>query len=294
MKVLMVVDVYGWAFDIVARGIKKYSRNNIDIKIPSEITLEDSKNYDVIVFSNAMCWHKLPEKVKIPTRLHGKIFCGIRSEKLHLDTLRGKIIEKVPFDIIFCNTSQIMKQGISDKLVRIGVDTEIFKPHPRYKLKKFTVGYAGKIVNFKRTNVFRKVKYPIKIASKTPSKLSLAPHIKVRTYSYRAMVIFYNRIHVYVTPSSSESGAITVLEAMACRLPVIATCVGRIPEYLSQRWTIPMRPLRETINLINEKLDELYNDRELLNEVGSRNREEVLNNWSWKVCVKDWDRLFEL
>ena len=56
MKILLVADRPDWAYDILAKSIKKHSKySNIDIDYVSEMRLDlgkyDFANYDVVFFA---------------------------------------------------------------------------------------------------------------------------------------------------------------------------------------------------------------------------------------------------
>ena len=68
MKVLAVIDQYGWAFDFCARGIQKYSRHFIDIIRYNEMIYKqediEAGRYDCLFFLNRSCYDALPESLR--------------------------------------------------------------------------------------------------------------------------------------------------------------------------------------------------------------------------------------
>lgn len=78
-------------------------------------------------------------------------------------------------------------------------------------------------------------------------------------------------------------------EAMACRLPVIATWHGGIPE-LVQHKENGFLVEEKDVQALKEKIDELVNSPELRNRLGKNGREYVKNNYeieSWNDIISE-------
>ena len=122
----------------------------------------------------------------------------------------------------------------------------------------------------------------------------------VKNRSRQPMVNFYNNLDVYVVMggdmiknAEGHGVGLTVLEAMACGLPVISTDYCDVSAIIQPRWLVSIYPEDATVEQANYKLSILDNDRNLLRRVGDRNRQFALENRSWEKRVKDWDLLFE-
>ncbi len=72
-------------------------------------------------------------------------------------------------------------------------------------------------------------------------------------------------------PSELESFGLAALEAMACRVPTIATNVGGVPELIEDGVTGRLFPVGETDGMADAAI-ELLSDPERLDEMGRAGR----------------------
>ena len=84
---------------------------------------------------------------------------------------------------------------------------------------------------------------------------------------------------IFVVPSRIESASVTLLEALACGRPVVATRVGIVPTVLNSKCGIMVKTndSRELSRGIEEALKKDWN----LNEITRR-----VKNFSWENSVK--------
>lgn len=291
-SVLILLDLYGWAFDFNSRGIIKYSKKfNCTAKKWDEVREGDSK-YDIIFALNyEHVWAPLKKREKWirknPETGRPKYCVGVRSWRWGLKK-RMDI-----WDGIGCNnlkTYDKLRQEFPDsKIIHYtpnGVDTEIFKPQTLGD--RFQVGWAGSEGRReKRTNLLRQLKYPVKVMCQKGSEYFR------KGVSRQPMIDFYKSIDCLVCTSSSEGMNNVVLEAAACGLPVVSTAVGDTPQLIPEDWLVPIDPPELVVSEMNKKLMLLENNLDLRRKVGRRNREEVVRNWSWKKRVENYEQMFE-
>lgn len=102
---------------------------------------------------------------------------------------------------------------------------------------------------------------------------------------------FLSGLHVFVLSSSSEGLPLTLIEAMASGLPVVATAVGEVPELVRRSdagWICaPGKPEEMEAALLAAVRSP---DREAM---GARARAYVAEKYSLRAMVQEYERLFE-
>lgn len=96
---------------------------------------------------------------------------------------------------------------------------------------------------------------------------------------------------VFVRPSSLEGMPLTILEAMASALPVVATPVGGTPELLKDGVNGYLFQVGDSMALANAII-RLLDDRSLVEEMGCRGRELVESGYSWDAVVDQTEHIY--
>jgi glycosyltransferase involved in cell wall biosynthesis len=109
------------------------------------------------------------------------------------------------------------------------------------------------------------------------------PHERVKDYM--------NRAEVFVLPSLSEGFPVTILEAMACGLPVVATRVGGVPDIIKNGTN---GYLVDTMNQeqIAEALLNLLQDKQLRKDISENNREGV-RRYRWDAVAATLEGVYQ-
>ncbi len=95
-----------------------------------------------------------------------------------------------------------------------------------------------------------------------------------------------------VRPSLTEGMPLTVLEAMACGLPCIATAVGGTPEVIQHRKTGILIREGDHQELVDSIVD-LVGNHELRRRLGENARHFVENFYSWSRAAEDTIKVYE-
>jgi glycosyltransferase involved in cell wall biosynthesis len=97
---------------------------------------------------------------------------------------------------------------------------------------------------------------------------------------------------VFVLPSQSEGMSNAILEAMAMRVPVVATAVGGAPLVIDEGRTGFLVDYPDSATLA-ERLCRLLPDPELRSRIGAAARETVLKRYSATVMVRAMEGLYD-
>jgi glycosyltransferase involved in cell wall biosynthesis len=102
---------------------------------------------------------------------------------------------------------------------------------------------------------------------------------------------FYAGLDLFVLPSLSEGGPITVLEAMAMGCPVVSTKVGMVPDVITDGSTGAIVPPGDAAALAGA-VAMLTNDLTELRATGRRARERVLSEFTIDAIVDRYVALY--
>lgn len=120
----------------------------------------------------------------------------------------------------------------------------------------------------------------------------LLPHIYFlgRVSPERVPAILANS-DIYVTTSEKENRALTIIEALASGLPILAPRAGGIPQDIQDGWNgFLYEP--QNIEDFGNKLNFLLENPSLREEMGAKGR-SYIEKYSWDITVKNLIRLWE-
>jgi glycosyltransferase involved in cell wall biosynthesis len=98
-------------------------------------------------------------------------------------------------------------------------------------------------------------------------------------------------MNVFALSSLSEGMPITVLEAMAARLPVVATAVGALPELVEEGATGFLVPVGDSETMA-ERFSRLSDDRQMAREFGEAARRKVEREFTLKRMLQQYAELY--
>lgn len=107
-----------------------------------------------------------------------------------------------------------------------------------------------------------------------------------------AKIEFYKRADIFVLPSRNESFGIVNLEAMASSLPILSTSIGAIPEYIEPGVNgFLFHP--EDVEQLAKHIETLVENPEMRQEMGTKNREKVRNEYDWSSVSKHIAEIYD-
>jgi len=199
-------------------------------------------------------------------------------------------------------------------LIANGVDTERFAPRPRDDARReFVIGTVGRIQDVKNHSGL--IDAFIRLREMRPEhagRLRLAivgdgpllPRIreKVETAGLQDVVWLPGSrtdiaelmadFDVFALPSIAEGTPVTILEAMACGLPVVASRVGGIPEVVQEGVTGLMPPPSDA-EALARALAVYVDDPQLAARHGAAGRERVEKSNSIAAMVAGYAGLYD-
>jgi glycosyltransferase involved in cell wall biosynthesis len=106
------------------------------------------------------------------------------------------------------------------------------------------------------------------------------------------MVSWYQKASLFILPSSREAFPVTILEALSCATPVIATPVGGIPEIIENFRNGILVPINNPERL-GEAIQYLLKNEKNRTELGLVGRRLVVEKFSIEKTVSKLQRIYE-
>lgn len=201
-----------------------------------------------------------------------------------------------------------VKTKIRDiKVVYNGVDTNIFKPIDNniLKIKEHfnsdlpKVGTVGRLSKAKGIDILIRVAkdmdriaeffavgpYEEDILDET-KKLNTRNFHLLGSLPNNLLPFFYNFIDCYTLPSLFEAFGITVIEAMSCGKPVIASRVGGIPEIIDDGVNGILIEPGDYLSLKKALLN-ILNNRDIQIRLGEKGRQKILEKFSFEHTINE-------
>jgi len=110
--------------------------------------------------------------------------------------------------------------------------------------------------------------------------LELDREIKILPFMFKPELNkFYNLCDIFVLPSLSEGVSVVVLEALACKKPVVATAVGGMRDIIENEVTGLLVPEKDSIALVNA-IERVLDDGNLAEKISTTGYKEVIENYT--------------
>jgi len=299
-KILIIVDVPGWALDRTADNVISRLKKYYNFE---KIYNKDAKNkiqkgnFDLLYITY---WKQLQDAgIQIPIPRHS--ITGVRS---HFKWDSGSDLPPSNDDLAYLNQfaainvpSLILYNIFNEYNLPIfytphGVDHKIFIPHhdkTHSPTGKLTIGWAGSSTNHPGKRGLVDFIFP-SLNELSGITLKIADR-ESEWRSQEVMVNFYQGIDAYICASRTEGGPHPLLEASACGIPIITTRVGIAPDLieLNKNGII----IDRSINAIRNAVILLRDNRDLRIEMGKHARKIICEKWTWDTQVKFYIPFFD-
>ncbi len=185
------------------------------------------------------------------------------------NNIQSEVLElKNPNDLLFLNVASIVPVKNHEVLIRI--------------IEKISKKY--------------RTKYPIKLAiigkdyTKSFPKKNSQNILWLGPKKHQLLKNYYSISDLFILPSLSEGHPWSMLEAMSCELPIIASNVGGIPETINDpRFLIDPNNEEDIINKISNIIEM---DKNELKKIGSLNRKKILEKFTMDHHVKELENIY--
>jgi len=221
-----------------------------------------------------------------------------------------------------CSTSNTMKEEIRKytnkdiSVIPFGVDLNRFKPLPVHHVFKGDAIVVGTVKTLEKEygleyliEAFALLKkrlkeYPLKLLIVGKGSLEMELKEKAQSLGIQGDVVFtgyispievpfyQNMLTISVFPSLNESFGVSVVEAMACEKPVIATNVGGLPEVVENNVTGIIVPPANAEKLA-EAMETLVRDEQLRTKFGKEGRQRVERLYNWNNNLASMSQIYQ-
>jgi len=289
----MKINLIGKSFDTNSgQGIYRYSGELFEGLTANELNVSKNLRGDINhVQQPELIWQAIFKK-KVITTIHDvmPIFNSERNPlfrlffyfSVFLSTIKSKKIIAVSE----CTKRDIFKYfPWAKKKTRViyeAVNSSVFYPTKRKKNKKFIIGYLGGLG--KRKNVefilelaknLPNIEFKIGGAGREKERLEeIAKIHKLNNVLFLGFITkekmnaFYNSLDLFFFPSYYEGFGLPVLEAMACRIPVLVSDRGSLPEIVpNKNSVIDIKNIESTLRRIKS----IHKDKKIYNLMCKKN-----------------------
>lgn len=293
-KIVLVVDDPQWAFAISANDMKEYMKEWFDFKIinyyENPANTEHYKDADLVYLFGTYMDAWMPENFNFR-----KSCAGVRAIFGYLD---GEDTTQSPAECKQANSFltfphiHVVSKELLEKFkgfhpyvsyVSHGVNTDFYTPH-NPKNKVLTIGWAGN-----RTNPEKNIELLEKVCANRDDVILKTAEFRKNQLNREQMRAFYQSLDVYCLPSRTEGNSATLMEAISCGLPIIATPTGTWLEIEPRtKGGVTINPTYEELNNAIDTM--LKADRE---SMGKANRKSAEKYWDWKIKAEEFKEFFE-
>jgi glycosyltransferase involved in cell wall biosynthesis len=203
-------------------------------------------------------------------------------------------------------TAKLVKKDLRiDRPIRViynGIDTTRFVPeNSKITRKKVNVIFSGNLTRRKGSQwlpeIARRLQKNINIyytlGLRARKSIKNSENIKsIGTIPYDQMPCRYHQMDILLHPSVREGLCLSILEAMGCALPVVASDCSSIPEQIDHGKGGFLCPVGD-VDAFAERINQLADSPELRKEMGEYNRAKVEKYFTLERMVSEYRELFE-
>jgi glycosyltransferase involved in cell wall biosynthesis len=203
-------------------------------------------------------------------------------------------------------TANIVQQDLKiNKPVKViynGIDTDLFTPSlgkKNHSETKINVLFSGNLTRRKGVQwlpaISKMLAKNIVIHATSglkPTHKSIHNIETLGSIPYSDMPVLYNSMDILIMPTVREGFGLSVAEAMACGLPVVATNCSALPELIDHGKGGFLCNIGDK-KAFAEKINILAESPRLRREMGEYNRAKIESEFTLKRMITEYQNLFE-
>ena len=187
------------------------------------------------------------------------------------------------------------------RVIYNGIDTEAFTPRPRADDGLVKVLFSGNLTRRKGADLLPRIAERVAanvrilytLGLRTRSRLPEHPRLQcIGAVPYESMPELYRGVDALLYPSVREGFGLSVAEAMACGLPVVASDCSSLPELVTQDEGGHLCPVGDA-DAFAAALNALAGSPSRRREMGAHNRRRAERDFSLPRMVAEYAKLFE-
>ena len=275
-KILFLADKRGGAFDITARNLVTFLRDEYDTTIMfiDDEPFIDENEYDLIyVFWWGERWHRkyLRDYSKVIKEISSLRWAD-QNEFGHLSPSEMKERYLNDAKLIVTTSLELQSYFPESYYYFLGVDQNKFKIKTEMN-SELIFGWAGN-----PDDELKNFKFIKKLSEKT--KIEIADG----KIDHDDMPEFFNKIDVIIITSISEGTPLPLIEAMACGCFPITTNVGVVPEIVKHKENGII--IDKTYESLFEAVTWCYLNVDRIEKTRKINQDLIHNNRTWMLSAK--------
>lgn len=309
MRVLLVPDVKGWAWDFKARSIKEnLPQYDIDILYNHQIA-NKWQEYDSV---HCFGW---PESISIAR----SVTVGVSShnfETLHMSSAKSNLPNYRALSAVSERIYKRLKELDMNRNIYLcpnGVNENFFIPADKVKRNdKLIIGWQGKEGGLLDQHGWSTILMPLKEQIKKDPRMELRiiNRIYTNALSREEMVKFFQEIDVFLHTGLMTGTPNPIFEAASCGKAVICSRIGAAEQMIKEGvsgFIINLNPEDKVyasldklcpssdkiVKSFMDKLRLLRDDREICENLGKEGRKIIEADWTWKKRVQAYIPLLE-